>query len=160
MKKHLLIYVGVFLLLLIPLGMWWFSEERVVKRRSEHVMDILTISGDTKGMFRQAKVFSINGVLAPRFEIESSSIKRANGSYAKDQIESAFSWILSNAKESEFEITDFLEVNIEGDNAIVRAKVEGFLELSTSRPADGVFDVTLYWEKSDSNWVLEKVIWN
>lgn len=159
MKKYLLL-AGILLVILIPLGMWWFSEERVVKRRSDHLMDVLTISADTGGVMRYAKALSINGVLAPQFDIESLTIKEANGSFPKDQIESAYSWICSNTKESEFEITEFREVKIEGNGATVIATVEGFIDLKGARPVDGSSDVTLYWQKTDGSWLLTKVIWN
>lgn len=160
MKKTHIIIAGVFLLLLIPVIIWWSSEERAVKRRSDHLMDILTISADTGGVMRYAKALSINGVLAPQFDIESLTIKEANGSFPKDQIESAYSWICSNTRESEFEITEFREVKIEGDRATVIATVEGFIDIKGNRPVDGTSDVTLYFQKSDGSWLLTKVIWN
>lgn len=160
MKNKLYLLAGVLLLLLIPLSMWWFSEERAVKRRSEHLMNVLTISADTGGIFRQAKVFSIKGVLAEQIEIESLTIARANGSFRKDEIESAFSWICRNAKESEFEITEFREVKIEGNLATVRVTVDGFMEIKSERLADGFSDVILHWQKRDGTWVLTKMVWN
>ena len=159
-KTYIIIIAGALLLLLIPLGMWWFSEERVVKRRADHLMNILTISGDTGGVMRYAKALSINGVLTPQFEIESSTVKEANGTFPSHQIESAYSWICSNAKESEFEITEFREVKIEGDRATVLATVEGFIDIRGNRPVDGTSDVTLYFQKVDGSWLLTKVIWN
>ncbi len=159
-KKTVIISLCALLLLLIPFSMWWFSEERTIKRRSEHLMDVLTISADTKGIFRQVKVFSINGVIAPQIEIESATIAKANGSFRKDQIESAFSWICNNAKESEFEITEFNKIEIEGNRATVRATVKGFMVIKSDRVIDGFSDVTLHWEKIDGSWVLMKMIWN
>jgi hypothetical protein len=160
-KNTLIIIVGaLLLLLLIPFSMWWSSDERAVKRRSNHLMDVLTISADTGGVFRQAKVFSINGILAPQLEIESSTIPEANGSFEKDRIEAAFSWICRNAKESEFEITEFVEIEVEGDSAMVKARVEGFIDLSSRRPVDGLSDVILHWVKRDGEWVLTKMTWN
>ncbi len=159
-KKTVIISVCALLLVLIPFSMWWFSEERTIKRRSDHLMDVLTISADTKGIFRQAKVFSINGVIAQQIEIESATIAKANGSFQKDQIESAFSWICRNAKESEFEITEFNKIEIEGNRATVSATVKGFMEINSDRVVDGFSDVTLHWEKIDGAWMLTKMIWN
>lgn len=155
-----IIIAAVLLLLLIPLCMWWFSEERAVKRRSDHLMDILTISKDTGGVMRYAKALSINGVLAQQFEIESPTVKEANGTFPSHQIESAYSWICSNTSESEFEITEFRDVRIEGNRATVIATVEGFIDIKGNRPVDGTSDVTLYFQKTDGSWLLTKVIWN
>lgn len=159
-KTFIIIIAGALLLLLIPLGMWWFSEDRVVKRRADHLMDILTISADTGGVMRYAKALSINGVLAPQFEIESSTVQQANGAFPSRKIESAYSWICSNTRESEFEITEFREVKIEGNRATVIATVEGFIDIKGNRPVDGTSDVTLYFQKTDGSWLLTKVIWN
>jgi hypothetical protein len=159
MKKKLYLVAGL-LLLLIPFGMWWSSEERAVKRRSDHLMDVISISADARGVFRQLKAYSLSGVLAEQIDFESSTVEKLNGSYPRGQIESAFSWICQNAKESIFEITEFREVKIEGDRAIVRAKAKGFIEIKGDRPVDGVSDVTLYWIKADGSWVLTKIVWN
>jgi hypothetical protein len=158
--KTRIIIACVLVLLFIPFSMWWFSEERAVKRRSDHLIDVMTIDAESRGVFRQLKAYSLGGVLADQIELESSTVEKVNGSYPKDQIESAFSWICQNSKESIFEITEFREVKIEGDRAIVRATVEGFIEVKGGRPVDGSSDVTLFWVKSDGNWVLTKMIWN
>lgn len=157
MKK--LLIIGAALLIIVPLGLWWFSSDQVIKRRSEHLMDVLTISADTSGAFRQAKVFSINGILDAQVVIETPDVAKANGTFEKQEIESAFSWICRNAKESRFQIEEFQEVKIEGDRAMVRAKVEGFMELSSGRPLDGVFYVTLHWVKRDGGWRLKQMAW-
>lgn len=158
--KTRIIIACVLVLLLIPFGIWWFSEERAVKRRSDHLMDVMTIDAESRGVFRQLKAYSLGGVLADQIDFESATVEKVNGSYPKDQIESAFSWICQNSKESIFEITEFREVKIEGDRATVRATVEGFIEVKGDRPVDGSSDVTLFWVKSNGSWVLTKMIWN
>jgi len=160
MKKSPIIFIAVGLLILIPLGMWWFSEDHAIKRHSNHLMRVLTIHAGTSAPVRHAKVFSINGVLAPKLEISSPDIQRADGTFDKVEIESAFSWICRNAKESKFGITEFVEIKIDGERATVNAVVEGFMELGGSRPVDGTFDVTLHWVKIDGSWRLEKMVWN
>ena len=158
--KARIIIACVLVLLLIPLSMWWSSEERAVKRRSDHLIDVMTIDAESRGVFRQLKAYSLGEVLADQINFESSTVEKVNGSYPKDQIESAFSWICQNSKESIFEITEFREVKIEGDRATVRATVEGFIEVKGDRPVDGSSDVTLFWVKSNGSWVLTKMIWN
>lgn len=157
MKK--LIAAIVVLALAILLGIWWFSPEQVIKRRTSHLMEVLSISDGTSTPFRQAKVFSMNAMLAPEVEIVSPDIADANGTFDKQEIESAFSWICKNAKQSQFRITEFREVEIEEDRAKTRVTVEGFLELPAYRPADGSFDVTIAWVKGGDGWRFEKVIW-
>lgn len=160
MKKPLIIAAAALLLILIPLSLWWFSEEKVVKRRSEQLIYMLTIDAGTNKILRHSKVLGMNGMLADDVEISSPSIERANGEFRSDQIESAYSWICRNVVESFFQVTEFHSVIIDGDHAEVEMTVEGFMQLPSFRPADGIHDVTLHWEKRDGSWRLKKMIWN
>ena len=157
MKKLIIVVVAA--VILIPLGMWWFSPEQVIKRRTEHLMDVLTMSDGSGGPMRQAKVFSMNGMLAPDVTLTIPEIADANGTFEKQEMESAFSWICQNAKKSDFRITEFREIEINGDSAKVRFIAEGFLELPMGRPADGSFDVTIHWKKGGDGWRYDAVTW-
>lgn len=145
--------------LLIPLGMWWFSPEKVVMRRTQHLMEVLSLSEGTGGPLRQAKVFSMNGMLAPDVELVIPEIADANGTFDKQELESAFSWICENAKESRFDVTAFRDVDVNGDTAIVTFLAEGFLDLGSVRPADGTFEVTIVWKKGGDGWRYDKIVW-
>ncbi len=145
--------------LLIPLGMWWFSPEKVIMRRTQHLMEVLSLSKGSGGPLRQAKVFSMNGMLAPDVELVIPEIADANGTFDKQELESAFSWICENAKESRFDVTSFRDVDVNGDTAIVTFLAEGFLDLGSMRPADGTFEVTIFWKKGGDGWRYDKVIW-
>jgi hypothetical protein len=144
---------------LIPLGMWWFSPEQVIMRRTKHLMEVLTLSEESGGPMRQAKVFSMNGMLAPRVELSVPAISDANGTFDKQEMESAFSWICQNAKRAEFTVTDFQDVEVNGDKAMVRFIAEGSLELGASKPADGKFDVIIRWTKGGDGWRYDKIVW-
>ncbi len=157
MKK--LLIVLAMLVVLIPLGVWWFSPEQVVMRRTKHLMEVVSLSEGTGGPLRQAKVFSMNAMLAPEVVMETPEIPDANGTFDKQEVESAFSWICQNAKSSRFEVTDFKNVEVDGDRAKVRVTVEGYMELPVYRPADGAFDVTIDWVKGGDGWRYEKVVW-
>ena len=157
MKK--LIAIVVLIAALIPLGMWWFSPERVIKGQTKHLMEVLTLSSGTGGVMRQAKVFSMNAMLAPEVTLTIPDIADANGTFDKQEMESAFSWICQNAKKSEFRVTEFTDVAIDGDRAKVSFTAEGFLELGVGRPADGKFDVTIHWKKAGDGWRYDAVSW-
>jgi len=145
--------------ILIPLGMWWFSAEQVIKRRTNHLMEVLSMSEGAGGPLRQAKVYSMNAMLAPEVTLTIPDIDDANGSFDKHEMESAFSWICQNAKQSDFRITEFQGIDIDGEIAKVRFIAEGFLDLGASRPADGSFDVTIHWKKSGDGWRYDAVTW-
>lgn len=145
--------------LLIPLGMWWFSPDQVVMRRTKHLMKVLTLSEGTGAPLRQAKVFSMNAMLASEVELVIPEVSEANGTFEKMEIESAFSWICQNAKHSRFDTAEFRNVNVDGETATVNFLAEGYLELAVGRPVDGIFDVTIVWKKGADGWRYDKVVW-
>lgn len=157
MKKLLIILAA--LVVLIPLGIWWFSPEQVLMRRTKHLMEVVSLSEGTGGALRQAKVFSMNAMLAPEVVMETPEISDANGVFDKQEVESAFSWICQNAKSSNFKVTGFQKVEVDEDRANVRVTVEGYMELPVYRPADGAFEVSIDWVKGGDGWRFEKVIW-
>ncbi len=157
MKK--LIAAAVVLAILIPLGVWWFSPEQVVMRRTKHLMEVVSLQKGAAGPLRQAKVFSMNGMLANEVELSIPDIADANGTFDKTEMESAFSWICQNAKHSHFEVSEFRDVEVSGDKATVHFLVEGYMELGSGRPADGTFDVTIVWKKGGDGWRYDKIVW-
>lgn len=158
MKKLIIIIIAA-AIVFIPLGMWWYSPKQVIKRQTNHLMEVISMSAGGAGPFRQAKVFSMNAMLAPEVMLTIPDIADANGTFDQQEMESAFSWICQNAKKSDFRITGFRELNISGNSAEVHFIVEGFLELATGRPADGSFDVTIHWEKGGDGWRYNAVTW-
>jgi hypothetical protein len=147
------------LVLFIPLGVWWFSPENVVMRRTKHLMEVVSMSDGAGGPLRQAKVFSMNAMLAPEVELVIPDISDANGTFDKQEMESAFSWICQNAKSSDFRITEFKKIAVQGEKAEVIIEVKGFMELPMGKPADGSFNVNIAWVKGGDGWRFEKIVW-
>ena len=158
MKKSWII-IAVAVLVLIPIGIWWSSPEQVVIRRTKHLMDVLTITSGTSSPFRQAKVFSMNALLQPNVEIVTPEISDSNGTFDKQEIESAFSWICKQAKESEFLVTDVQDLEIDGDRAVINVLVKGFRQPPRYRPEDDTHDVEITWEKTGDGWRYSRVVW-
>lgn len=156
MKKLLIVLTCVAVLL--PLAIWWYSPEQVIMRRTKHLMEVISMN-EGRGPMRQAKVFSMNAMLAPDVIMETPKIPDANGIFTRQEIESGFSWICQNAKSSSFRITSFKSVEVSDERAKVEATAEGFMELRTTRPADGTFRISIDWVKSDDGWRFEKVLW-
>ena len=157
--KKLIVLAGL-LLVLIPLGSWWFSAEEVVKRRTSHLMAVLSISEGSLRPLRQGKVFSMNGLLAPEVKLDIPGAARASGEFYKDVLESGFSWICENAKSSQFEVKEFRSVEVDGDRARVNVLVEGYMELVALRPVDGLHDVTIEWVRGGDGWRFDRVDWD
>ncbi len=156
MKK--LWIVLALLVVLIPAGIWWFSPEQVLMRRTQHLMDVMTISEGTGKPLRQAKVFSMNALLAPDVTLSSREIPDANGTFDKQEIESAFSWICQNAKRSDMRIAYFGAITITGDRAEVEVMVEALLDLPGARRVDGDYMMTIDWVKAEDGWRFEKIV--
>ncbi|MEP2775697.1 MAG: hypothetical protein ABJQ29_04460 [Luteolibacter sp.] len=156
--KKLIILAGA-LLVIIPLGTWWFSPDQVIMRRTKHLMEVLSLSEGSGGPLRQAKVFSMNAMLAPEVTLTIPGTSEANGTFDKEEMESAFSWICQNAKSANFHITEFRNVEVDGDQAVVWVTVEGYMQLAFLRPVDGTHDVIITWKKGGDGWRFEKVDW-
>ena len=157
MKK--LIPILVLAAVVISVGSWWFSSEQVIKRRTKHLMAVLSISEGSALPLRQGKVFSMNALLAPEVALNVPGNSDANGIFDKQLMESAFSWICRNANSSQFDVTEFRSVTIDGQTATVNVVVEGYMELRKLRPVDGEYDVSIVWEKGGDGWRFNKVDW-
>lgn len=157
MKRPLLLAI-IIALVLIPLGMWWFSPEQVLKRRTEHLMDVMTISDGTGRPLRQAKVFSMNGLMADQVTISSREIPDANGTFDKQEMESAFSWICQNAKESKMRIVSFGDIEVHDESAKVEVMVDAGMDLSGTRSVSGYYFLTIDWIKKGDGWRYEKIV--
>ncbi|MDP4624685.1 MAG: nuclear transport factor 2 family protein [Akkermansiaceae bacterium] len=158
MKKPLVIVILI--ALLVPTCSWWFSSEQVVKRRTKHLMEVLTISEGSADPLRQAKVFSMNAMLAPEVTLDIPVTEEANGTFDQGLMESVFSTICKKAKSSEFKVTEFRSIVIDGDTATVNVFVEGYMEIFKLRPVDGIYDVTIIWEKGEDGWRFSRVDWD
>ena len=109
---------------------------------------------------RQMATYSLNALLAEEVRLETPTIKEANGTFARSEMESAFSWLCNQAKETRFDLQKIHSIEITGDKAQVELALFGLVELPTYRPADGNYDVTFYWQKEEDGWRLTRATWN
>lgn len=156
--KKLLIFIGV-LIVAIPLVMWWTSPGQQVKRKTKHLMDVLSLAEGAGGPLRQAKVFSMNGILANEVKVSAPEIDDANGFFDKQEMESIFSWICQNAKGSDFQIVEYQSVEVSGEEAEAVVLVDGYMEVAGYRPVDGSYKATISWRKGEGGWRFYEVIW-
>lgn len=145
--------------LLAAFGVWWFSPTQVLKRRTQSLLSTLTLDGGSGKVSRQMAVYSLNSLLAPRIELENPTIREANGSFERPELESAFTWLCGQAKQTRFKAEKFHSITISGDKAQVRLTLTGLVELPTYRPADGRFDATFDWAKEEDGWRLARASW-
>jgi hypothetical protein len=157
MKRFFIPAIGVVALVLF--GIWWFSPTQVLKRRTESLLTTLTLDGGSGKVGRQMRVYSLNALLASQVELKNATIKEANGSFERAELESAFSWLCEQAKQTRFKARDFNSIAISGKKGQVTLTLEGVVELPTYRPADGIYDVTFDWEKAGDGWRLTRANW-
>lgn len=150
------------LLVLILLGafaFWWYSPVQVVKRRTAKLLDTLTLESGTGKGGRQLATYSLNSLLASEVELESPSISEANGTFQRSEMESAFTWLCQQAKETRFDMETLHSVRIDGDRADVSLTLDGLVELPRYRPADGRYDVNFQWQLEKDGWRLTRAEW-
>ena len=137
---------------------WWLSPAQVLKRQTEKLLSALTlVEGRNKAM-GQMGVFSLNSMITKELELESPT-EQANGTFDRETVESGFSYLSSQAEFTKFDVREFQSVLVEGDRATVTALIEGVVALSNFRPVDGLYQVTLNWNREDDGWRLSKAKW-
>lgn len=156
--KRIVIFAGV-MVAAVAFGIWWFSPVQVLKRRTESLLATLTLDSGTGKAGRQMAAYSLNTLLASQVELENPEIQEANGSFERAELESAFSWLCNQAKQTRFQAGKFHSVSVSGDAAQVKLSLTGLVELPAYRPADGAFEVTFDWQKDEDGWRLNRAVW-
>ncbi len=158
MKRYLIPLAALVMLGLF--GLWWYSPTQVIKRRTANLLSTLTLDKGEGKTTRHLGAYSLNGLLADTVELETPTINEANGSFEREELESAFSWLCDQAKRTNFEMKEFREIKFAGDKATVKLVLTGLVELPTYRPADGNYQVTFGWVKGKDGWRLERAVWD
>lgn len=156
--KRLLVPAAV-AILLAGFAFWWFSPQQVLKRRTVLLLDTLTLDSGSASSGRQLAVYSLNALLASEVELETPTIEQASGTFPREELESAFSWLCRQAKQTRFELEDLQSVRVSGDTGEVSCVLQALVELPAYRPADGIYQVRFFWRLGDDNWRLERAIW-
>jgi hypothetical protein len=156
--KRLLIPGGG-LALLVILAIWWFSPTQVLKRRTQSLLSTLTLDSGSGRASRTLATYSLNGLLAPRVELNTPTIREANGTFERQEMESAFTWLANQAKQTRFELKKIHSVTVDADFAKVNLTLFGLVELPHYRPADGTYEVIFDWKKGEDGWRLTRADW-
>lgn len=147
-------------IVLILLGAWWFSPTQVLKRRTLSMLETLTMDATTGTAGRQIGAYTLNSLLAPEVELDTPTIPQANGSFDRSELESAYSWLCAQAKQTHFKLGEFRAITITDQVGKVEFTVDALVELPVYRPADGDFIVTFDWQKGDEGWRLTRATWD
>ncbi|RYD31048.1 MAG: hypothetical protein EOP87_15475 [Verrucomicrobiaceae bacterium] len=157
MKRPAILLFVIFIL--TGLGVWWFSPGQVLKRKTLSLLSTLTMESGVGTVSRQTGAYSLNAILAQEVELDTPTIKEANGTFERSELESAYSWLSSQAKQTRFEARDFRNIKVNGKEATVELRLTGLVELPNYRPADGDYDVVFLWRQEKDGWRLYKATW-
>ena len=157
MKRYAI--AGLLVAAMAGFAFWWFSATQVLKRRTELLLSVLTLDAGSASTSRQMGGYSLNALLASQVELENPTLKEAEGSFERSELESAYSWLCSQAKQSHFRSEDLKSVTVTGDKAQVVLTLEAVVELPNYRPVDGRYDATLDWVKEEDGWRLVRASW-
>jgi len=69
---------------------WWFSPGQIVKRRTRHVLDLLTLDAGTPATNRMLGTFSLGRLLDDPVALDLPSASEANGSFSRQDLEAGF----------------------------------------------------------------------
>lgn len=157
MKRPAILLLVV--LVFTALGVWWFSPGQVLKRKTLSLLSTLTMESGVGAVSRQTGAYSLNAILAEEVELDTPTIKEANGTFERTELESAYSWLSNQAKQTRFELLDFHSIKVNGKEATVELSLTGLVELPTYRPADGNYDVVFQWRQEEDGWRLYRATW-
>jgi len=149
--------LGLMVCLLALLGAmaaWWYAPVRVLQRRTGQLLHALTFEADTPRANRQTGIYALSALLAPVVEIDTPTLPAASGTYQREELESAFSWLCDQAKQTRFELLKFHTVKINNNQAEVTLALEALIELPNSQPFNGTYDVTFSWRLDHDTWHL------
>jgi len=156
--KKLLIPVAA-LVATIAVLLWFFSAEQVLKRRTGKLMSILTMEEAGDRNSRHVNALGLGNLIGDELTLETPTIEEANGVHQKTEVESGFAGLSRVASFTKFEIVEYHSITINGDEARVTATIEAVVALSSYRPADGLYEVELDWQKADDGWRLTRAKW-
>ncbi len=138
---------------------WWFHPDQVLKRRTKGLMNTLTLAEGAGAASRNLKLAPLSRAVGDRVLITGSGDHRADGTFTRDEIESGFAWLTRNARFTRFRIRSYESVAIDGREGVVRAVVEGHVELRDRTPLEGTHHATLTWNHDGDSWRLVAADW-
>lgn len=147
------------LALLAAFAYWWFLPAQVLKRRTQRILHTLTLKAGATRTSRQLGIYSLNALLSSAVQLDTPTLPDANGTFDRSEVESAFSWLCDQAIQSHFELAEFHAVTIDGDQADVAFAIDALVELPSSRPVEGRYEVTFRWQLENDAWYLTRANW-
>ena len=150
----------IILALLGGLAIWWYQPTQVLKRRTQKLLHTLTLASDDNKGGRKMGVYALNALLASQVEFDAPpSLDQASGFFDRSEVESAFSWLCDQAKQTRFNLQKFHSITVSNDQADVAFLIDALVELPNDRLADGRYECTFHWQLENDTWHLTRAKW-
>jgi len=155
-----IVFPWILLALLGGLAVWWLQPAQVLKRRTRKVLQTLTLAGDETTTNRKMGIYALSGLLASQVQLEPPpAFNDTSGSFDRSEIESAYTWLCDQAKQTHFQLLNIHSVTIHGDQADVAFLIDALVELPNGRLADGPYECAFHWQLENETWHLTRAKW-
>ena len=158
--KRLLIPAAV--LALGALAFWWFSPERVLKRRVSGFIGTAQVPASMSDIGRNARGRHLSDYFADTLTVDSPDDldEEVGTQFTRDHAAASYSMVATYCREISITDLSFADVRIDGDDAVVRFTADAIVELPQRRPVDGLITVESHWRKTAGRWLLKSFQWN
>ncbi|MGB0775920.1 MAG: DUF4440 domain-containing protein, partial [Akkermansiaceae bacterium] len=149
MKKPLIILAAI-LVVAVSFSIWWYSPTQVVKRKSQALIQTLTIHSDDGKTERASKNQTFSSLIGSPFtaEVSTAMLSRKMGASEATESHLVLTQVCSS---SSLEISN-MEIETSGDSITVTgaAKVHVSIKDGGSHSESG--KATLIWKQQDNEW--------
>lgn len=142
------------------LSLWWFSPRQIVMRRTEKLLEVLTIPEAATRQSRHGGAYSFNALIGKSVMLSNPDIEEANGTFRKDEIETAYSYLANHAKRTHFRPKDWVSAIRHGAEYEIVIDLDAYVELRDRKITEGPHRAAFRWRKDEKSvWRLAGVSW-
>lgn len=149
------------LILIVPVaigGVWWFSPNQVVKRKTIQLLDIISLAADQGVAPRQLRNMKLEKLLAKQINLEVGSEAEIDGSYSRTDMLSLYAALCNATKTSEFKLARIDALQADTQRAEMQVVIQAKVVLSNKdKPFDGLYPTLIVWQKGEDGWQLTDV---
>jgi len=152
-----LVSIVIIIALLAGFAFWWNSPAQIITRRTQALLQTLTMERKDSKVTRQGGVYQLDALLAEDVELDTPTIPEANGTFPRSEIISSFSSLCESAKQMRCKLEKIRSLEITDDDADISVILEALVDVANYHPVDGRYEVTFHWQRyKDHNWRLTR----
>ncbi len=137
-------------------AMWWFSDKQIVKRRTQALLDTVSIEEGCPKIARGLQAASLDGFLAPNITLDVPD-SEASGNMSRDMVSGGFRYVAERANTTDFAIDRVESITLDDDSAVVTAVIDAKAVVGGRTRIDGAYRTEFSWRKLDGNWRIAGV---